>query len=74
MLQGYYNHEKSSLNLEKLIKEAGHNNTSFAEAIGVSEGAVRKLVNPKLQFNPKTETLSAIADELGVEISELLIK
>lgn len=72
MLQENFNHEKASKSLKKLIFEKGHNNTSLAKKAGISEAAVRNLVSKDLPFNPKADTLLALADALGVEIDDIL--
>lgn len=73
MLQKYYNHKESSRQLARLIKENGHNNSTFAKAVGISEGGVRKLLDEYAPFNPKTETLISMADVLGVSMTDLIV-
>lgn len=73
MLQEYYNEKETSRNFKRLLTEAGHNNSSLAEAVGVSEGTIRNLCNENKPFNPPTKTIVAIARELGVPTTKIFV-
>lgn len=72
MLQECYNDRELSCQLRNLIRESGHNVSSFAKDIGYPESTIRALCDPRKPFNPKTKTLVFIAKELDVTVSDLL--
>ena len=73
MLQKNYSHRLTSARLLELMKERGFNNSTFAKEVGITEGAVRKLIDEDKPFNPKTETLVRIADVLNVPIKDIIM-
>lgn len=72
MLQEYYNDKELSEQLRQLIRDNGHNMSSFAEEIGFPESTIRGLCDPRKPFNPQTKTLVTIAVALNVPVSRLL--
>lgn len=54
------------------IRKRGHNNTSLAAAIGVSEGTVRRIINVDVEYNPTLKQLRALSKELNIPINVLI--
>ena len=73
MLQNSYNHKLTSVRLHELMKDNGYNNSSFAKEVGISEAAIRKLINPDKPFNPKIETLLSMSAVLNVPIADIIV-
>lgn len=53
------------------IKKNGHNNSSLAEAIGVSEGTIRRITNINEDYNPTLRVLRGISTELRIPMETL---
>ena len=58
--------------LNQRMKEAGHTQTSFADALNTSQGLVSSWIRDKK--TPSPENCDKIAQELGLDIDEVLTR